>query len=232
MHSRSAMGHRQPRDRALVRREAQHLAHRADLRHDVAVRELDALGRARRAGRVDEGRQVVGADLGADRLQVEVRGRGGRQLVGEDDDLERRETALAHGERALEERRLGHEHAAAGVGDDVLGLLDGERRIDGERRGAQVGRGGVGDMELGSVGEPQRNGVAVADAQAGQAGGGGAHAVGVLAPGPSGGPVGGAQSRLVGVRGSRRRERFAQGGRRCHRGSPCVQRESSSAIAR
>ena len=76
---------------------------------------------------------VVGAHPGAHGVEVEVRGRGGRQIVGQDDHLERRESALAHGERAVEERRLGHQDAAAGVADDVLGLLDGERGVHRER---------------------------------------------------------------------------------------------------
>ena len=41
----------------------------------------------------------------------------------DDDQLERRGAARPHGQRVLQQRRLGDEHAAAGVADDVLGLL-------------------------------------------------------------------------------------------------------------
>ena len=53
---------RQPRDHARAVGEADDRVGRPRARHHVAVRELDALGRAGRPGRVDQREQVVGLD--------------------------------------------------------------------------------------------------------------------------------------------------------------------------
>jgi hypothetical protein len=103
--------------------------------------------------------------------------------LDEDDQLERRGAARPHGQRLLEERRLGDEHAAAGVAHDVLSLLDGEGRVDGERGRPDPRRGRVGDVELRPVGQPQGDGVAATHPHAVQAGGDGVDTVGVVAPG-------------------------------------------------
>ena len=136
------------------------------------------------------------------------RGRGKELLPGErvgvraldqHDQLERGAAAVTDGERALQVRRLGDEHATAGVADDVLGLLDGERRVDRERGRAKLQGGRIRDVELRTVGQPHRDGVAAPHADPIEARGGVADVVGVLAPGPRQGPVGRPQRRLLGV---------------------------------
>ena len=176
---------RQPRDDLRAVGELDHPLDALDGREQVAVHELDALGRPRGARRVDQRQQVVGPDRAPRALDVEA---GVRAL-----DVAPRQRALAA--RALEHHDvlergqlrevllLDDRDLRARVLHDVGDLLGRRGQVDRERRRAERHHREVGEVELGAVGEHQRDGVAALDAERRETAGERVDALAQLAPG-------------------------------------------------
>ena len=158
----------------------------------VAVHELDALGRTRGARGVDQRQQVVRADRAPGGVDVELR-------IGALDVLPRRgplpALTLEHDQglecgqvraRLLEDAEVGlldDRDLRGGVVDHIRDLLRRRGRVDRVRHRAEHHHREVGEVELGAIGEHQRDGVAAGDAQLGEPAGERVDAVAQLAPG-------------------------------------------------
>ena len=176
--------------------------------HQVAVHELDALRRARRARGVDQRGLVLGLDGAPGGLDVDVGlcgldvlPAGGALAAGalEHDHRLQRGQIGAGALELLREVLLDDRHLRARVGDHVGDLLGRGGRVDRERRRAERHHGEVGDVELGPVDEHQRHRVAAPDAELVQAAGERVDAVAQLAPGQRHLVVLGAHGDAVGV---------------------------------
>jgi hypothetical protein len=190
--------------------EADQLVVGAAALRDVAVGDLHALGRAGRAGGVDQREDVVGLDGAPRRLEVEVvlaalgelverQPALGRVAVDDDHVLER-VVALGHGQQPVEEGLLGDHDRVAGVADEVLDLLGRVGVVDREGGRAEVHGGRVGHVKLGPVCQHQREGVAAAYPERGEPARDVLHALAVLRPGAAELVVAGAQRHVVGAR--------------------------------
>ena len=195
-HPLGDVGHRQVRDRPEPGRvDAQQVEVALGRPDDVVVREHHALGRARGAGRVDDGGQHVGGQPGGGRVQVDRLGvaeHRRRQEVGAGDTggveqhdhvLERRELVADHGEPLGVAHVLDDGDLGAAVAGQVADLLGRRRVVDGDGRGPAHHDGHVDDVELGDVAHHQHDPVARAHAEGAEAGGGAGHPFGHLAVG-------------------------------------------------
>ena len=133
-------------------REPPRLVHAAPGGEQVAVGQLDALGRAGRARGVDERQQVLGADRLPARIEVEpgrapqlelVEGQHAGLAVDDDEGIERPLRQSERLRQPLLEGGLGHGHAGARVAQQVLHLLGRARRVDREGHGSEVDRRGI-----------------------------------------------------------------------------------------
>src|SRR5256885_1833679 len=153
---------------------------------DVAVGEHDGLRRARRARRVDQGRQVRGRDRERVLPEAGVPGRGcaparfdlgeRHHTFGGGGGLERDHVPQG-GQRAAHRAHLGHLRGRrahhghrAGVAQNVLRLVGGERGINGHVGGAHAQAGVVGQRPFQARLREDGHAVARADAELEQAG--------------------------------------------------------------
>ena len=163
--------------------------HRAE---EVAMRELDALGRPGGARGVDEGQDVVGLDRGDRGLDVEVRVRALevgerhgalRRLPVEHDHVLERGGLLARREDLGQVGLLDNGDLGGRVVEQVLDLLGRVGLVDRVGRGAEARDREIHDVELRAVGEHDRHGVAARDAELGEPARKGVDAIAQLRPG-------------------------------------------------
>ena len=183
---------RQPGDDLRAVGEPDHVVGRHGGGHDVAVHELDALGRPGRARRVDQREDVLGLRRRASAAPGRSPGRRPprpprrRRPSPSAPSITISVSSAASSARARAERlqvgRLDDRDLRPRVADDVGDLRGRERRVDRERRRAQRHHGEVGDVELGPVAHHQRDGVPAPHAQPGQAAGQRVDAVAQLRP--------------------------------------------------
>ena len=172
--------------------------------HQVAVGELHALGRAGRAGGVDQGEHVVGLHLVDDRGRVvagvhllDLGERVGAAVAVHDDhvlDLGQVGAGLLEG---LQEHGLDDRDLALGVRADVLDLLGRGGLVDREGDAAEGHGREVARDELGAVVEHQGDRVALRYAQLRQASGDLVDSLAQLVPADRIGVVLGADGRVV-----------------------------------
>ena len=160
-HPLEAVAERKERHGDVVPGQLQDLARGEDVRHEVAVRQHDAFRLAGRAGRVDDGGQIVWrhrldppvphrvevSTLREGRAAREpfAPGRGARSATLDGRYVVERHDVLDAGQTAANGLQLGRlplvrneRDAGAAVGQDVLDLLGGQCRID--RHGDTAGR--------------------------------------------------------------------------------------------
>jgi len=151
---------RQKRERTVVRPHREDLVHRRHVRRQVRVREDDALGRARRAARVDVARDVARGGLGDRRLfpgveELLVRRRPlairARLVRDEHDVLEALHLADERLRLVEDGARGGKENLRLAVGEDKLPVLLELRLVHGHERAAKRVRRVGRDGPLGAV---------------------------------------------------------------------------------
>jgi hypothetical protein len=206
----------QERDAHVARARSEDLGGRAHHRHEVRVRELDALGRAGRARRVDQRDDVLRRHRAPGTLEVERRvtptgqlvagDRRGVLAVDQDDRLELGAGSLD----AVEELHFGDDDVRRGIAEQVFDLVRARGVVDRERRRAEVHRGDVHHVELGTVREHAGERVAALQPEPCEAGSHLADHLGVLAPGQRYLTTERAQRDVVGPLGGGDLERLAE----------------------
>jgi len=228
-HSVGDVRRRQERSDPVTELDPEHGVEAVALEQQVSVGHLDTLGVSGGTGRVDKSDHIVGLHRAPGRLEVEVVGGGGVQVVYRDGAGRR--TVDAHdvldgrtaGADAVHILLLAHHDLGAGVVEQISQLLGGQRVVHRKRSGTDMLGAHLERIELDPVAHHQRNGVAPPNPQARQAGGHLPHLRRILPPRQCLGAAGCAERN--GVRIDRRGalERLAQGGRtlgRRHFGSP------------
>ena len=141
----------------------------------VGVGELHSLRWPGRSGGVDQGQHVVAGHGPPCGVEIEPGPRlGGVEVVerqctvgGRVDDDQVLDGAAERDRRpdAIQERRLGHEHAVTGICEQVRDLLRRRGVVDRERGGPEVHRRGVDEVELRTVGQDEADSVTPPDAE-------------------------------------------------------------------
>ena len=166
-----------------------HLVGRRHREEQVAVCELDPLGRAGRPRGVDQRQQIVGSDglhgLGRVELRVHLHQLVERVVatlpVNDDHLLEGGQLAASLGD-PVDEGLLGDHHLALGVREHVLDLLGSGGLVDREGDRPQRDGGQIARDELPAVVQHDRDGVAPLDAELRQSARDPVHGVAELGP--------------------------------------------------
>ena len=142
---------RQGVDEHVVRREAPVIDERFGVGIEIVVAEHGALGAPRRARRVEDGGEIVGAPV-----DIGERGRRGRALFGEGavvvraERLDRAHTGLlSHGQQRVAPRGIAHEDRGAGVRQEVGNLVRRIGRVQRQEHRTGAHAGEIEEQRLG-----------------------------------------------------------------------------------